>query len=392
MKVETIILDSEGEKKCKIKKPSIPHQCEQCGKSYARKNALQDHIAFSHQGIRKYECQECKRCFELATSYRKHLLSHTEFGLMFQCETCGHISKSKDNYETHKRKHTGEKPYVCELCSARFSCMSTLICHRKMHSGEALVMCTYCGKQISNKKNLKRHIAQKHSGKVKPENPNDQYKIKCQLCDGRFSKLSNLNRHTRKKHSGPDPSEDETQTKKVEPKSDSQTSRTEQTLPNTQIPPNFHNFNSFLLPQHGPWFSHFTQYSEIQGKPEENKIQSNVRCSSENTRTESQHVDQLNGNVDSKSLTVKNSSSPEFQDHNHNDYDDSDHDSVDDSDHHSSDRPCSDVENDMDIKEEIKTEVVPEELDEFMDYKDYCRYKNEEEESGKVNNIETEVK
>ena len=447
MKVETIILDNEGEKKCKIKKPSIPHQCEQCGKSYARKNALQDHIAFSHQGIRKYECQECKRCFELATSYRKHLLSHTEFGLMFQCETCGHISKSKDNYETHKRKHTGEKPYVCELCSARFSCMSTLICHRKMHSGEALVMCTYCGKQISNKKNLKRHIAQKHSGKVKPENPYDQYKLKCQLCDGRFSKLSNLNRHIRNKHTDP-PSDDETQTKKAEPQSDSQTSRPDQqNTPNTLITPNFHNFNSFLFPQHGhghlfpqqghgPLFNQFIQYSENQGKHEENKIQTNVTSPSENTRTESQHLettDQAKGNVDSKSLTENNSSSPEYQDHNHNDYDDSDN--------HSSDHSRFDNDNDSskvdstneneksetksftdgnkpinsniiwreeeniyagdflkedDIKDEIKEEIESDELmDDDIDTDDYdCmdESESEEEEEEKVFKNETKVK
>merc|ERR1711894_219553 len=162
MKVETITIDNEEQEEgSKSKRYRIPHQCEQCGKSYAVKKALKDHIAFTHQGIRKYECQECKKCFELSTTYRKHLLCHTE--LTFQCETCGHTSRSKQNYEIHKRKHTGEKPYVCEQCSSKFADLSSLIAHRKMHSGEAKVICTFCGKQISNRKNLKRHIAQMHS-------------------------------------------------------------------------------------------------------------------------------------------------------------------------------------------------------------------------------------
>ena len=117
VETETITIDNEEqEEKGKSKRYRIPHQCDQCGKSYAVKKALQDHIDFTHRGIRKYECQECKKCFELSTSYRKHLLSHDPT-LMFQCETCGHISKSKQYYVIHKRKHTGEKPYICEQCT-----------------------------------------------------------------------------------------------------------------------------------------------------------------------------------------------------------------------------------------------------------------------------------
>ena len=250
MKVETITIDNEEqEEKNKSKRyRRIPQKCDQCGKSYAVKKALQDHIAFTHQGIRQYECQECKRCFELSTTYKKHLLCHTE--LTFQCETCGHTSRSKQNYEIHKRKHTGEKPYVCEQCSSKFADLSSLIAHRKMHSGEAKVMCTFCGKQISNQKNLKRHIAQMHSGRVKPVNPNDQFKLKCQLCDGRFSKLANLNRHMKQKHTDP-PSDEE---------APGATNNGLNNFPSE----NLQNFNSFLFPQHG----HFLGAAHTEGQGE----------------------------------------------------------------------------------------------------------------------------
>ena len=376
MKVETNTEVTEEGKSRKTKNVSVVHQCDKCGKSYARKSSLEDHIAFSHQGIRKYECQECKRCFELYTSFKKHLLSHTQFG--FQCETCGHISKSKDNYDTHMRKHTGEKPYVCELCSARFTCQSSLICHRKMHSGEAKVMCNHCGKQISNKKNLKRHIAQKHSGIVKPENPYDKYKLKCQMCDGRFSKVSNLNRHIKQKHTDP-PSDEENL--------DKNTRTDQQSTPNNNlIPTNFHNFNSFMFPQQRQC-SLINQHSENQ---EESKVQPNSTIST--SEPQSYH-DQINKD------RVLTPPSPEFpssdipDDHRDND----DETSFDKKNEWTEEDLCAgNFLKEDEIKDEIKEEIDSDDImDDELDFdSDYMNNDSEKEEweNEDVSMIKSEVK
>ena len=372
MKVEVSIESTEEVTLRKPKNDSVSHQCEQCGKSYARKSALKDHIAYSHQGLRKYECPECKKCFELSTSFKKHLISHSEFGLMYQCETCGHISKSKDNYDTHMRKHTGEKPYVCELCSARFTCQSSLICHRKMHSGESKVMCSHCGKQISNKKNLKRHIAQKHSGGIKPENPYDMYKLNCQMCDGRFSKLSNLNRHIRNKHTHP-PSDEDAQTK------------------NAQAPTHFH---SLLFSQ--PFLN---QNSEYQKNQEDYLIHTNNNQTAELKARNNQG----NEGGDTSKLFPSNIS----DDHHYNDNDDDHYEektSVDDDKENEETGESINAgeflkeEEDKlvsPIKDEIKEEIDSDDImdDEFyLDIDDYANRSGIEEDDEDVFKDESAVK
>ena len=386
MKVETITIDNEEQEEgSKSKRYRIPHQCPECGKSYAVKKALQDHIAFTHQGLRKYECQECKKCFELHTTYRKHLLVHTE--LTFQCETCGHTSRSKQNYEIHKRKHTGEKPYVCEQCSSKFADLSSLIAHRKMHSGEAKVICTFCGKQISNRKNLKRHIAQMHSGRVKPVDPNYEFKLKCQLCDGRFSKLSNLNRHMKLKHTDP-PSDEEV------PAPVKQTPETTNDGLNNFIAPNFHNFSNFLFRQHGQYPQLEVPQTEDQGENVENGTQMG---SPENTRT-TQHE-----NVQMEDSGDKDSDSSNFNDNNDHfgapTFDEGKRklSSVENMDQLTKKSEEEEDENEMiyagdflkedEIKEEIKEEIDSDDLvDEDIDSDDYMNEteSEDEEEEDKV--------
>ena len=389
MKVEpeTITIDNEEqEEKGKAKRYRIPHQCEQCGKSYAVKKALQDHIDFTHRGIRKYECQECKKCFELSTSYRKHLLSHDPT-LMFQCETCGHISKSKQYYEIHKRKHTGEKPYVCEQCPAKFADLSSLIAHRKMHSGEAKVMCTLCGKQISKKNNLKRHMAQMHSGRVKPVDPRDQYKLQCQLCDGRFSKLSNLNRHMKQKHS--DPPAEAPVKKAPEPKTNTNSGE-------NFIPPNFHNFNSFLFPQHEqyPLPNEMGHHEEIKPAPASQNSNYHMEETGDHKTDTSNQLPDYHDALDNSDINHQDDDSNEKLDASAGD-ESANRSSTEDKKEYIAKSMeeeeeqiyAGDFLKEDEIKEEIKEEIDSDDLtDENFDSDEYD-YENPEEEEEEVENI-----
>lgn len=56
------------------------------------------------------------------------------------CPTCGELYSRRDNLRVHQRVHSGEKPFKCEYCGARFRWVGVLRTHEATHRrrGEAL--------------------------------------------------------------------------------------------------------------------------------------------------------------------------------------------------------------------------------------------------------------
>ncbi|XP_013928589.1 PREDICTED: gastrula zinc finger protein XlCGF9.1-like, partial [Thamnophis sirtalis] len=147
-----------------------PHECSECGKSFARRSLLLTHRkvhvgsgsshglegekSFSGKNskdlrnpptLKPYKCVECDLCFGLKSHLLRHQKIHTGEKL-YQCVECGDFFREKAHLRYHERIHTGEKPYKCWECGKSFSRKSNLSSHEKIHEGIKPYKCFECGK------------------------------------------------------------------------------------------------------------------------------------------------------------------------------------------------------------------------------------------------------
>lgn len=53
------------------------------------------------------------------------------------CPTCGELYSRRDNLKVHQRVHSGEKPFKCDECGARFRWVGVLRTHQTTHQRQS---------------------------------------------------------------------------------------------------------------------------------------------------------------------------------------------------------------------------------------------------------------
>ncbi|XP_055941964.1 zinc finger protein 239-like [Argiope bruennichi] len=143
----------------------------------------------THTGNEPFMCNICKKKFSSKSDFDRHYRTHTG-EKPYECAICRKKYSRKSYLIIHYRVHTGEKPHVCEFCNKGFSQKGCLKIHVRTHTGEKPYVCEVCNKGFSQKGDLKIHV-RTHTG----EKP-----YKCPSCEESFINSSNCKKHHKRKH------------------------------------------------------------------------------------------------------------------------------------------------------------------------------------------------
>ncbi|XP_065805088.1 zinc finger protein 436 [Labrus bergylta] len=112
--------------------------CPVCAKVFKFRSLLASH-SLVHSEERPYACDFCSRSFRRHSHLKRHRHVVHANGARppqsFVCHICGKDKKCRSQLARHVIIHTGERPYTCDLCPARFNRSGNLQQHRKRMHG-----------------------------------------------------------------------------------------------------------------------------------------------------------------------------------------------------------------------------------------------------------------
>ena len=139
------------------------HQCHLCPEQFKTAGNLTSHLATRHEVIetgleKKYQCKFCPRTFRFPAQISQHERRHTK-EKPFKCELCGKCFSVKCNLKAHMETHKSlsERSYKCDQCEHRATSLPLLKLHQHSHTGERPFICELCGESYKRPHNLRRH-------------------------------------------------------------------------------------------------------------------------------------------------------------------------------------------------------------------------------------------
>ncbi|XP_035217506.1 gastrula zinc finger protein XlCGF49.1-like [Stegodyphus dumicola] len=160
--------------------PDRRHKCHICTYSTPRSFNLRKHI-MKHQKERSHQCPS----FTKSDTLPSHIGTHTGEE-PFICNLCNKIFFQSSSLKRHVRTHSGKKPYRCSECGKNFSRKQRLQTHQNLHTQEKPYQCHQCDYRSRDESSLRRHVVCRHTR---------SFSYVCQHCGKGFYLPSNLKQH-----------------------------------------------------------------------------------------------------------------------------------------------------------------------------------------------------
>ncbi|KAJ2942255.1 hypothetical protein O0L34_g15803 [Tuta absoluta] len=111
-----------------------PVKCPDCPNVYTRKVYMVNHYRAVHSKNYRFYCNICQKGLLNSTRYKQHM-AYIHEGREKEknkiCYICGRGFNTNRILENHMRTHTGERPYGCAHCEAKFAQKTALDTHVK---------------------------------------------------------------------------------------------------------------------------------------------------------------------------------------------------------------------------------------------------------------------
>lgn len=138
--------------------------CHICGKDFHRKFGLIRHLQTVHEGRRDFKCTFCQKGFSEKVGRDDHERIHTG-EKPYRCDLCDKSFRAKAMLCSHKRYHSKRLEsfrFQCVHCPKKFHFQSALASHMRKHTGERQYICTICSRGFYRRIDLVKHVMRYH--------------------------------------------------------------------------------------------------------------------------------------------------------------------------------------------------------------------------------------